>query len=71
VISAAVDKHVYISSNATFTPDYFLKYSALEWVEHVADIDDPIMREVLLAQRSSACARRSPWRTGIARVSPP
>ena len=33
VISAAIDKHIYISSNATFTPDYFLKYSALERVE--------------------------------------
>jgi D-glycero-alpha-D-manno-heptose-7-phosphate kinase len=48
VISAAIDKHIYISSNATFTPDYFLKYSALERVEHAADIDHPIMREVLL-----------------------
>jgi D-glycero-alpha-D-manno-heptose-7-phosphate kinase len=48
VISAAIDKHIYISSNATFTPDYFLKYSALERVERAADIDHPIMREVLL-----------------------
>ena len=49
VISAAIDQHIYISSNATFTPDYFLKYSALERVERAADIDHPIMREVLLA----------------------
>ena len=49
VISAAIDKHIYISSNATFTPDYFLKYSAFERVERAADIDHPIMREVLLA----------------------
>ena len=48
VISAAIDKHIYISSNATFTPDYFLKYSALERVERAADIDHPIMREALL-----------------------
>ena len=48
VISAAIDQHIYISSNATFTPDYFLKYSALERVERAADIDHPIMREVLL-----------------------
>jgi D-glycero-alpha-D-manno-heptose-7-phosphate kinase len=49
VISAAIDKHIYISSNATFTPDYFLKYSALERVERAADIEHPIVREALLA----------------------
>jgi D-glycero-alpha-D-manno-heptose-7-phosphate kinase len=49
VISAAIDKHIYISSNATFTPDYFLKYSALERVDQAADIEHPIMREALLA----------------------
>ncbi|WP_102417693.1 galactokinase [Mycobacterium sp. 4858] len=49
VISAAIDKHIYISSNATFTPDYFLKYSALERVEQAADIEHPIVREALLA----------------------
>jgi D-glycero-alpha-D-manno-heptose-7-phosphate kinase len=49
VISAAIDKHIYISSNVSFTPDYFLKYSAFERVERAADIDHPIMREVLLA----------------------
>ena len=26
VLSAAISKHIYISSNPTFTPDYFLKY---------------------------------------------
>jgi D-glycero-alpha-D-manno-heptose-7-phosphate kinase len=49
VVSAAIDKHIYISSNATFTPDYFLKYSALERVERAADIEHPIVREALLA----------------------
>jgi len=49
VLSAAIDKHIYISSNATFTRDYSLKYSALERVERAADIEHPIMREVLLA----------------------
>jgi D-glycero-alpha-D-manno-heptose-7-phosphate kinase len=49
VLSAAIDKHIYISSNATFTPDYFLKYSALERVEQAADIEHPILREALLA----------------------
>ncbi|MGD1237800.1 hypothetical protein [Mycobacterium seoulense] len=49
VLSAAISKHIYISSNATFTPDYFLKYSALERVERAADIEHPIVREALLA----------------------
>ena len=48
VLSAAIDKHIYISSNATFTPDYSLKYSAMELVKQAADIKHPIMREVLL-----------------------
>jgi D-glycero-alpha-D-manno-heptose-7-phosphate kinase len=49
VVSAAIDKHIYISSNATFTPDYFLKYSALERVERAADIEHPIVREALVS----------------------
>jgi D-glycero-alpha-D-manno-heptose-7-phosphate kinase len=48
VLSAAISKHIYISSNATFTPDYFLKYSALERVGRAADIEHPIVREALL-----------------------
>jgi D-glycero-alpha-D-manno-heptose-7-phosphate kinase len=48
VLSAAISKHIYISSNATFTPDYFLKYSALERVERADDIEHPIVREALL-----------------------
>jgi D-glycero-alpha-D-manno-heptose-7-phosphate kinase len=47
VLSAAISRYVYISVNTTFTDDYFLKYSALERVEKVAQIEHPIMREVL------------------------
>jgi D-glycero-alpha-D-manno-heptose-7-phosphate kinase len=46
-LSAAISKHVYISVNRTFTDDYFLKYSALERVATVDEIDHPIVREVL------------------------
>src|SRR3954447_1621569 len=49
VVSAAISKHIYISINRTFTPDYFLKYSALERVDGVSDIEHPIVREVLKA----------------------
>jgi D-glycero-alpha-D-manno-heptose-7-phosphate kinase len=49
VLSAAISKHVYISVNTTFTDDYFLKYSALERVTKVDQIEHPIIREVLRA----------------------
>jgi D-glycero-alpha-D-manno-heptose-7-phosphate kinase len=47
VLSAAISKHVYISINRTFTDDYFLKYSQLERVVKVRDIEHPIIREIL------------------------
>lgn len=49
VLSAAISKYVFISMNRTFTPDYFLKYSALERVTRLGDIEHPIVREVLAA----------------------
>jgi D-glycero-alpha-D-manno-heptose-7-phosphate kinase len=49
VLSAAISKYIFISVNRTFTPDYFLKYSALERVERAGQIEHPIVREVLLA----------------------
>jgi len=49
VLSAAISKYIFIAINRTFTPDYFLKYSALERVRHPGDIEHPIVREVLLA----------------------
>jgi D-glycero-alpha-D-manno-heptose-7-phosphate kinase len=47
VVSAAINKYVYIGINRTFTDDYFLKYSELELVTSVADIRHPILREAL------------------------
>lgn len=49
VISAAISKYIYIAVNRTFTDDYFLKYSALERVKSVEEIDHSIIREVLRA----------------------
>jgi D-glycero-alpha-D-manno-heptose-7-phosphate kinase len=49
VLSAAISKYIFIAINRTFTPDYFLKYSALERVERAGQIEHPIIREVLLA----------------------
>jgi D-glycero-alpha-D-manno-heptose-7-phosphate kinase len=47
VLSAAIDKHVYIAVNRTFTDDYFLKYSQLERVSTPDEIHHPIMRAAL------------------------
>ena len=47
VISAAIDKYVFIGINRTFTNDYFLKYSALERVESPSQIEHPIIRAAL------------------------
>jgi len=47
VISGAIDRYVYVALNRTFTDDYFLKYSALERVKRVEDIQHPIIRESL------------------------
>ncbi len=49
VLSAAISKYIFISINRTFTPDYFLKYSALERVDRPEQVDHPIIREVLRA----------------------
>ena len=46
VISAAIDKYIYIAVNRTFTDDYFLKYSALERCATRGEIEHPIIREV-------------------------
>jgi D-glycero-alpha-D-manno-heptose-7-phosphate kinase len=51
VVSAAIDKYVFIAINQTFTGDYFLKYSALERVDDPADIAHPIVREALALHR--------------------
>ncbi|MBO0729452.1 MAG: galactokinase [Acidimicrobiaceae bacterium] len=48
VISAAITKYLFVGINDTFTPDYFLKYSELERVEKLEDIQHPIFREALL-----------------------
>jgi D-glycero-alpha-D-manno-heptose-7-phosphate kinase len=48
VLSAAISKYIFIAINRTFTPDYFLKYSALERVGEARRIEHPIIREALL-----------------------
>jgi D-glycero-alpha-D-manno-heptose-7-phosphate kinase len=47
VVSAAINKYVYIGINATFVSDYFIKYSALERADTIDDVKHPLVREAL------------------------
>ena len=47
VLSAAIDKYVYLAVNETFSADYLLKYAELERVASVSDISHGLIREVL------------------------
>ena len=47
VISAAINKHAYITVNRTFRPGYFLKYSKTETVDTVDEVRHDIIREAL------------------------
>jgi D-glycero-alpha-D-manno-heptose-7-phosphate kinase len=47
VISAAINRYIYIAINDTFTPDYVIKYSALERSDTVDEIAHPLVREAL------------------------
>jgi len=48
VISAAINKYVYISINRNFFPGYFLKYSEAETTANRADIKHRLIREALI-----------------------
>lgn len=47
VISAAINRYIYIGINRTFADDYLLKYSELERVRTAEEIKHPIIREAL------------------------
>jgi D-glycero-alpha-D-manno-heptose-7-phosphate kinase len=47
VISAAINKHIYVGINETFGGGYFLKYSAMENVATLDEIRHPLIREAL------------------------
>ena len=48
LISAAIDKYVYVTIMRPFTEGIFLKYSRLEHVDQVQEVHHPIIREALL-----------------------
>ncbi len=47
LVSAAIDKYVYVTVMRPFTPGIYLKYSQLEHVDRIADVRHPIIRETL------------------------
>jgi D-glycero-alpha-D-manno-heptose-7-phosphate kinase len=47
LISAAIDKYVYINLHDTFVNNLIIKYSKMETVERIDDIKHPIIRESL------------------------
>jgi D-glycero-alpha-D-manno-heptose-7-phosphate kinase len=51
LIAAAIDKYVYITIHQTFVSHLILKYSKLEHVTNIEDIQHPIVREALKAMR--------------------
>jgi D-glycero-alpha-D-manno-heptose-7-phosphate kinase len=47
VISAAIDKYVYITLHETFAQEVIVKYSKMEVVDRIEDIKHPIVREAI------------------------
>ena len=50
LIAAAIDKYVYVTINRPFLEGVYLKYSSIENVKKVSEIEHPIIREVLTLQ---------------------
>ncbi len=51
VLSAAINKYIYITINQTFFPGYFLKYSEHELAESIDAVRHPLIREALELHR--------------------
>jgi D-glycero-alpha-D-manno-heptose-7-phosphate kinase len=50
LISAAIDKYVYVTINRPFLEGIYLKYSSIENVKDVSEVQHKIIREVLMMQ---------------------
>ena len=47
LVSAAIDKYVYITLHKTFEDQMIIKYSKLEKVKKISEIEHPIIKEAL------------------------
>ena len=54
LIAVAIDKYVYITIHRTFSPELILKYSKLEHVHSIDEIQHPLIREALKASGTTA-----------------
>jgi D-glycero-alpha-D-manno-heptose-7-phosphate kinase len=50
LIAAAIDKYIYVTVNRPFLESIYLKYSSIENVKKVSEIEHPIIREALILQ---------------------
>src|SRR4029453_11957777 len=48
LIAAAIDKYVYVTVMRPFVEGIFLKYSKLEHVDQIQEVQHPIIREALM-----------------------
>ena len=73
VIAAAINKHIYVGINETFSGGYFLKYSSLENAPTIDEIRHSLIREVLRLHEVPAQKRAaaSPPQLGWVESSPP
>lgn len=51
LVAAAIDKYIYITLHKTFLQEFILKYSKIERVKSVEEIQHPIIREVLKSHK--------------------
>jgi D-glycero-alpha-D-manno-heptose-7-phosphate kinase len=51
LIAAAIDKYVYVTLTKPFKSGIYLKYSSIEKVKTISEIDHPIIREVLREEK--------------------
>jgi D-glycero-alpha-D-manno-heptose-7-phosphate kinase len=51
VISAAINKYVYVTITRPFRPGVYLKYSSIEKISHIDKIKHPIIRETLREEK--------------------
>jgi D-glycero-alpha-D-manno-heptose-7-phosphate kinase len=49
LIAAAIDRYIYITLHDTFQQEFIVKYSTLERVKTISEIEHPIVREALRA----------------------
>src|SRR5436853_5022256 len=47
LVAAAIDKYVYVTVMRPFSAGIYLKYSQLEHVDRISDVNHPIIREAI------------------------